>query len=87
MTRGIVVLDHGVADLGPRPDDDVQDAGRQAGLLEDLRDQQSAGHGVSSAGLSTTAFPTASAGATERWDRYMGKFQGLMTPTTPAGRR
>ena len=43
--------------------------------------------GVSLAGFKTTAFPQASAVATERLDRFMGKFHGLMTPTTPSGWR
>ena len=43
--------------------------------------------GVSLAGLSTTALPQPSAVATERFDRFMGKFHGLMTPTTPSGWR
>ena len=38
-------------------------------------------------GLSTTALPRASAGATERIDRISGKLNGAITPTTPAGRR
>lgn len=42
---------------------------------------------VSDAGLRTTALPSASAGATERWDRCSGKFHGEMTPTTPTGLR
>ena len=43
--------------------------------------------GVSPAGLRTTALPTASAGATDRLDRCMGTFHGLITATTPTGRR
>lgn len=43
--------------------------------------------GVSPAGLSTTALPTASAGATDRFDSCMGKFHGEMTATTPTGSR
>src|SRR5699024_10383610 len=43
--------------------------------------------GVSLAGLITTALPKASAGATERCDKCSGKFQGLMTLTTPKGLR
>ncbi len=41
--------------------------------------------GVSLAGFSTTALPTAMAGAIERLDSWKGKFHGLMTPTTPTG--
>ena len=38
-------------------------------------------------GLSTTALPRASAGATDRMDRICGKLNGAITPTTPAGTR
>lgn len=38
-------------------------------------------------GLSTTALPSASAGATDLTDSRNGKLKGLMTPTTPTGRR
>ena len=38
-------------------------------------------------GLSTTALPSASAGATERMLSTRGKFHGVMTPTTPRGIR
>ena len=41
--------------------------------------------GVSSAGLSTTQFPAASAGANPQDAIGMGKFQGTITPTTPSG--
>jgi hypothetical protein len=43
--------------------------------------------GVSPAGFNTTVLPAASAGATERFDSCSGKFQGLITATTPAGTR
>ena len=41
--------------------------------------------GVSSAGLSTTVLPAASAGAKPHAAIGMGKFQGTITPTTPRG--
>ena len=41
--------------------------------------------GVSSAGLETTVQPTASAGATLRAIIAVGKFQGVIVPTTPTG--
>src|SRR5690625_3241803 len=41
--------------------------------------------GVSSAGLITTAQPAAKAGATLRAIIELGKFQGVMAPTTPTG--
>ena len=41
--------------------------------------------GVSSAGLSTTVFPAARAGAKPQPAIGIGKFQGTITPTTPSG--
>ncbi len=41
--------------------------------------------GVSSAGLSTTVFPAASAGAKPQAAIGIGKFHGTITPTTPSG--
>jgi hypothetical protein len=42
---------------------------------------------VRGSGLSTTAFPSASAGATDRIASANGPLNGAMTPTTPAGTR
>src|ERR1700744_3083886 len=47
--------------------------------------RRSAVSGVSSAGLSSTAFPAASAGANPQVAIGMGKFHGTITPTTPSG--
>ena len=41
--------------------------------------------GVSSAGLSTTVLPAASAGAKPQPAIGIGKFHGTITPTTPSG--
>mmetsp|Transcript_31412 Transcript_31412/g.57033 ORF Transcript_31412/g.57033 Transcript_31412/m.57033 type:complete len:246 (+) Transcript_31412:980-1717(+) len=41
--------------------------------------------GVDSAGFRTTGHPAAKAGATLRVIMLMGKFQGVMAPTTPTG--
>ena len=41
--------------------------------------------GVSSAGLSTTVLPQASAGATFHDSSISGKFHGAIAATTPAG--
>ena len=43
--------------------------------------------GVCGSGLSSTALPSASAGATARVDRISGKLNGEITPTTPWGTR
>ena len=44
-------------------------------------------HGVSGAGLSTTVFPAARAGATLARLIWLGKFHGVMAPTTPVASR
>ena len=41
--------------------------------------------GVNSAGLSTTVFPAASAGAIFHANINSGKFQGMIWPATPTG--
>ena len=47
--------------------------------------RHSAVSGVNSAGLSTTVFPAASAGAIFQASIRSGKFQGMICPTTPTG--
>ena len=42
-------------------------------------------HGVCSAGLSTTQLPAASAGASFHTAMRIGKFHGMIWPTTPSG--
>jgi hypothetical protein len=42
---------------------------------------------VEDAGVQTTAFPAASAGAMSSAGMVYGQFQGVMTPTTPRGTR
>ena len=42
-------------------------------------------HGVCSAGLSTTQFPAARAGASFQVAIRIGKFHGMIWPTTPSG--
>ena len=49
--------------------------------------KRSAVSGVCSAGLSTTVFPQASAGATFHAAIDRGKFHGMIAPTTPTGSR
>ena len=48
---------------------------------------RSAVSGVSSAGLSTTVLPAASAGASFQAAIASGKFHGVIRPTTPIGSR
>ena len=52
-----------------------------------MRSSSIAVSGVSSAGLSTTVFPAASAGATFHAAMTSGKFHGTIRPTTPSGSR
>jgi hypothetical protein len=49
--------------------------------------KRSAVSGVSSAGLRTTVLPAARAGASFQAAIVSGKFQGVMSPTTPSGSR
>ena len=49
--------------------------------------KRSAVSGVSSAGLSTTVLPAASAGPSFHAAIVSGKFQGTISPTTPSGSR
>ena len=51
------------------------------------RSNSSAVSGVSSAGLSTTVLPAASAGASFHEAIASGKFHGTISPTTPSGSR
>jgi hypothetical protein len=52
-----------------------------------IRSNASAVSGVSSAGLRTTVLPAASAGASFHDAMTSGKFQGVMSATTPSGSR
>ncbi len=52
-----------------------------------MRSTSSAVSGVNSAGFSTTVLPAASAGATFHVASMSGKFQGVISPTTPRGSR
>ena len=49
--------------------------------------KRSASSGVSSAGLRTTVLPQTSAGAIFQDGIAIGKFHGVIAPTTPTGRR
>ncbi len=55
--------------------------------LLDHRHEGQAETGVSSAGLSTTVFPAASAGQTFQAIIVIGEFHGMMAATTPIGSR
>ena len=49
--------------------------------------KRSASAGVSSAGFRTTVFPQTSAGASFQAGIAIGKFHGVIAPTTPTGIR
>ena len=61
-------------------------AGRQSCLLAYSANFSSESE-VFDAGLMTTVFPQASAGAIFQTASISGKFQGVMAPTTPTGSR
>ena len=66
--------------------DDVDDARRAAPAWRQMSVKMSAVSGVVSAGLSTTVFPHASAGAIFHASISSGKFHGMICPATPSGR-
>ena len=63
--------------------DHVDDAWREARLVDELRKLQCGGAGVCSAGFTTTVQPAASAGTNLKVKRSSGDFHGTMAPTTP----
>ena len=65
---------------------DVEDAGGQAGLGPQLRDEVRA-DGSFSLGLRTTVLPAAIAIGKNHIGTMAGKLNGEMTPTTPSGWR
>ena len=81
------MIDEGVADVGAGADDDAEHGRRQPASSKISASSRPPVTGVSDDGLITTALPSASAGATERFDKDIGNFHGLMTPTTPTGWR
>lgn len=62
---------------------DSRPGGSPASVIR--RPRASETSGVHSAGLSTTALPAASAGATFCASLAIGEFHGVMAPTTPTG--
>ena len=80
------VLDQRRARLGAEPGDDVEHAGREAGLL-DQRANSSVEAGACSAGLTTNVQPAASAGASFQLISSTGEFHGVIAATTPTGSR
>ena len=65
--------------------DDVDDAGRQVRRAARMEANLSAVMEVVSAGLMTTVFPVARAGAIFHASISSGKFHGITWPTTPSG--
>jgi hypothetical protein len=76
--------DEALSDDEPFPGSTVKTSGGRAGLQRQLSEAHRVS-GVSSAGLSTTVLPAASAGANPQPAIGIGKFHGTMTPTTPSG--
>ena len=74
------------ADLGAVAGDQVDDALRDAGLLEDLDEVQRRQRRLR-AGLNTTVLPQTSAGMIFHDGIAIGKFHGVMIPQTPSGWR
>ena len=52
-----------------------------------IRPSRSAVHGVSGGGFSTTVLPAPSAGTTLARLIWLGKFHGVIAPTTPTASR
>lgn len=69
--------------LDAEPVHDVHDAGRDE-VADQVEQEQDRG-GVCSAGLMTMQLPAASAGASFHTAIRIGKFHGMICPTTPSG--
>ena len=67
--------------------DDVEDAVREAGLLEQLGRRASTRDGSFSDGFSTNVLPHAIAGAHIHMGTIAGKLNGVIPATTPRGCR
>jgi hypothetical protein len=75
------VSHEGVTTLGPRRHDINETGGSPASMHSSPK--RSAANGATSDGFSTTAFPAASAGATQDPITTSAPFHGVITPTTP----
>ena len=67
--------------------DDVDDAGREAGLAGQLGDAQGRSAASARPASCTTVLPQARAGPHFQASISSGKFQGMIWPTTPTGCR
>ena len=81
-----VILER-LADGLARTHDQVDDAGRHAGVDVGLRSGLTADSGDADDGLKTTVLPASSAAPSGRPTSAIGKLNGLMTANTPCGRR
>ena len=73
-----------MADGGAVAVDEIEDARRHAGFVQDLgKDDRVSG--AISEGFSTIVQPAASAGATLQVIWLIGQFHGVMRPQTPTG--
>ena len=84
--RDVRMPDERIADLSPAPVDDVDDAGGTPASISSST-KRSPSAGVSVAGLKTTVLPQTSAGSIFQLGIAIGKFHGVITPTTPIGWR
>ena len=81
----IHVIGDGGAGGGTESRQHVDDAFGESRLHDQARRCAARTSGVCSAGFITTVFPVASAGASFQASISMGKFQGMIWPTTPTG--
>ena len=76
-------VDERVAQRAARPGDEVHDALGDARLRGSASTMRQALSGAAEAGFSTTVLPQISAGASFQAGMALGKFHGVISPTTP----
>ena len=79
------MIDQPLAGRRPVTDNDVEDAFGDARPRAPARRAGGSSSGVSSLGLSTTVLPHANAGPSFHDAISIGKFHGVISPTTPSG--
>ena len=82
----ILVRGQGLAGLGAARET-CEDPVGQPGLLEDAREQDAADDRCLGIGLQDDRVPERQGRRTDRIDRITGKFHGVITATTPTGKR
>ena len=86
ILANVRVIDQRLAGLGAEAGDDVDHAGREAGLVDQSASRSTVAE-VYSDGLITIVLPAHSAGASLLVVSVSGEFQGVIAPTTPSGSR